>query len=63
MFDGAGHIVVLRPQESFPFDEGPQVSTAGVRNFKSASIKFGFGDHPLAMAGRHPAVRPFTALE
>jgi hypothetical protein len=45
---GAGHIVVVRPQESFPSDEGPQVVTAGVQNFKSASMRFAFGDHPLA---------------
>jgi len=44
----AGHIVIVRPQESFPLDEGPQVATAGVKNFKSASMKFAFGDHPLA---------------
>jgi hypothetical protein len=44
----AGHIVVVRPQESFPSDEGPQVVTAGVKNFKAASMKFAFGDHPLA---------------
>jgi hypothetical protein len=45
---GAGHIVVVRPQEFFPSDEGPQVVTAGVQNFKSASMRFAFGDHPLA---------------
>lgn len=45
---GAGHIVIVRPQESFPSNEGPQVVTAGVQNFKSASMQFAFGDHPLA---------------
>ena len=30
-------------RESFPSDEGPQVVTAGVRNFKSASMKFASG--------------------
>jgi hypothetical protein len=43
----AGHIDVVRPQEAFPSDEGPQVVTAGVQNFKSASMKFAFGDRPL----------------
>ena len=46
--EGTGHIVVVRPQESFPPDKGPEVVTAGVRNFKSASMKFAVGDHPLA---------------
>ncbi len=53
----------VRPWESFPSDEGPQVVTAGVRNFKSASMKFAFGDHPLAWPD---AIRVFvhdTALE
>jgi hypothetical protein len=44
----AGHIFVVRPQEPFPPDRGPQVVTAGVQNFKSASVKFAFGNHPLA---------------
>ena len=46
--EGTGHIFVVRRQESFPSDEGPQVVTAGMRNFKSASMKFAFGDEPLA---------------
>lgn len=44
---GAGHICIVRPQESFPSGEAPQVATAGVQNFKSASMKFAFGDHLL----------------
>ena len=43
----AGHIDVVRPHEAIPSDEGPQVVTAGVQNFKSASMKFAFGDRPL----------------
>jgi hypothetical protein len=62
-FDGAGHIVVVRPQESFPSDEGPQVVTAGVRNFKSASMKFAFGDHPLAWPDNVQLFVHDTALE
>jgi hypothetical protein len=53
----AGHIVVVRPQESYPSDEAPQVVTAGVQNFKSASMKFAFGDHPLAWPDN---IQPFV---
>jgi hypothetical protein len=60
---GAGHIVVVRPQESFPSDEGPQVVTAGVQNFKSASMKFAFGDHPLAWPDNIQLFVHDTALE
>jgi hypothetical protein len=60
---GAGHIVIVRPQESFPSDEGPQVVTAGVRNFKSASMKFAFGDHPLAWPDNIQLFVHDTALE
>jgi hypothetical protein len=63
LFDGAGHIVVVRPQESFPADEGPQVVTAGVGNFKSASMKFAFGDHPLAWPDAIQLFVHDTALE
>jgi hypothetical protein len=59
----AGHIVVVRPQESFPSDEGPQVVTAGVQNFKSASMKFAFGDHPLAWPDNIQLFVHDTALE
>lgn len=45
----AGHIVVARPQETFPLDKGPQVVTAGVKNYKSTSTKFAFGNRPLAL--------------
>jgi hypothetical protein len=58
----AGHIVV-RPQESFPPDEGPQVVTAGVRNFKSASTKFAFGNHPFAWPDSIQLFVHDTALE
>jgi hypothetical protein len=61
--EGTGHIVVVRPQESFPSDEGPQVVTAGVRNFKSASMKFAFGDHPLAWPDGIQLFVHDTALE
>jgi hypothetical protein len=61
--EGTGHIVVVRPQESFPSDEGPQVVTAGVRNFKSASTKFAFGDHPLAWPDNIQLFVHDTALE
>jgi hypothetical protein len=60
---GAGHIVVVRPQDSFPSDEGPQVVTAGIQNFKSASMKFAFGDHPLAWADNIQLFVHDTALE
>jgi hypothetical protein len=60
---GAGHIVVVRPQESFPADGGPQVVTAGVQNFKSASVKFAFGDHPLAWPDYIKLFVHDTALE
>jgi hypothetical protein len=60
---GAGHIVVVRPQESFPSDEGPQVVTAGVQNFKSASMQFAFGDHPLAWPDNIQLFVHDTALE
>ena len=60
---GAGHIVVVRPQEAFPPDEGPQVVTAGVRNFKSASMRFAFGDHPLAWPNNIELFVHDTALE
>jgi len=59
----AGHIVVVRPQESFLSDEGPQVVTAGVQNFKSASMKFAFGDHPLAWPDNIQLFVHDTALE
>jgi hypothetical protein len=59
----AGHIVVVRPQESFPSEEGPQVATAGVQNFKSASMKFAFGDHPLAWPDNIQLFVHDTALE
>jgi hypothetical protein len=62
-FDGAGHIVIVRPQESFPSDSGPEVVTAGVRNFKSASMKFAFGDHPLAWPDNIQLFVHDTALE
>jgi hypothetical protein len=61
--EGTGHIVVVRPQETFPSDEGPQVVTAGVRNFKSASMKFAFGDHPLAWPDAIQLFVHDTALE
>ena len=57
------HIVVVRPQESFPSEEGPQVVTAGVQNFKSASMKFAFGDHPLAWPDKIQLFVHDTALE
>jgi hypothetical protein len=60
---GAGRIVVVRPQESFPSDEGPQVVTAGVQNFKSASMRFAFGDHPLAWPDNIQLFIHDTALE
>ena len=59
----AGHIDVVRPQEAFPSDEGPQVVTAGVQNFKSASMKFAFGDHPLAWPDNIQLFVHGTALE
>jgi hypothetical protein len=59
----AGHIVVVRPQDSFPFDEGPQVVTAGVKNFKSASMRYAFGDHPLAWPNNIQLFVHNTALE
>lgn len=59
----AGHIVVVRPQESFPPDQGPQVATAGVKNFKSTSMKFAFGNHPLAWPGNIQLFVHDTALE
>jgi hypothetical protein len=59
----AGHIVVVRPQDSFPSDEGPQVVTAGVKNFKSASMKYAFGDHPLAWPNEIQLFVHKTALE
>jgi hypothetical protein len=58
----AGHVVV-RSQESFPPDKGPQVVTAGVKNFKSASMKFAFGDHPLAWPNNIQLFVHPTALE
>jgi hypothetical protein len=61
--EGTGHIVIIRPQESFPSDEGPQVVTAGVRNFKSTSTKFAFGDHPLAWPDNIQLYVHDTALE
>ena len=61
--EGTGHIVVVRPQESFPTDEGPEVVTAGVKNFKSASMKFAFGDHPLAWPDNIQLFVHDTALE
>jgi hypothetical protein len=45
---GAGHVVIVRPQEDFRSDEGPQVVSAGVKNFESISMRYAFGDHPLA---------------
>jgi hypothetical protein len=59
----AGHIVVVRPQDSFPSNEGPQVVTAGVQNFKSASMRFAFGDHPLAWPNNIQLFVHDTALE
>lgn len=59
----AGHIVVVRPQEAFPPATGPQVATAGVKNFKSASMKFAFGDHPLAWPDNIQLFVHNTALE
>ena len=59
----AGHIVAVRPQESFPPDKGPQVVTAGVQNFKSASMKFAFGNHPLAWPDNIQIFVHDTALE
>jgi hypothetical protein len=59
----AGHIVVVRPQESFLPDEGPQVVNAGVQKFKSASMKFAFGDHPLAWPDNIQLFVHDTALE
>lgn len=63
IFDGAGHVVVVRPQKSFASDIGPEVVTAGVRNFKSASMKFAFGDHPLAWPAAIQLFVHDTALE
>jgi len=60
---GAGHICVVRPQVSFPSDEGPQVATAGVKNFKSASMKFAFGDHHHAWPNKIQLAVHDTALE
>jgi len=60
---GAGHICVVRPQDSFPSDEGPQVATPGVQNFKSASMMFAFGDHPLAWPDNIQLFVDDTALE
>jgi hypothetical protein len=60
---GAGHIVVVRPQGSFPSDEGPQVVTAGVENFQSAAMQFAFGDHPLAWPDGIQLFVHDTALE
>jgi hypothetical protein len=59
----AGHIVVIRPQDSFPSDDGPQVVTAGVKNFKSASMRYAFGDHPLAWPNEIQLFVHKTALE
>ena len=61
--EGTGHIVVVRPQESFPTDKGPEVVTASVKNFKSASMKFAFGDHPLAWPDNIQLFVHDTALE
>jgi hypothetical protein len=60
---GAGHICIVRPQASYPSDEGPQVATAGVQNFKSASMRFAFGDHPLAWPDNIQLFVHDTALE
>jgi hypothetical protein len=62
-FDGAGHIVIVRPQESIPPDTGPEVVTAGVKNFKSASMKFAFRNHPLAWPDAIQLFVHDTALE
>jgi transposase len=62
-FDGAGHIVVVRPQDSFEAEKGPEVVTAGVKNFRSASMKFAFGDHPLAWPDNIQLFVHDTALE
>jgi len=58
-----GHICIVRPQDGFPADEGPQVATAGVKNFKSASMRFAFGDHPLAFPDNIQLFVHDTALE
>ena len=60
---GAGHICIVRSQEAFPSVEGPQVATAGVKNFKSASMKFAFGNHPLAWPDNIELFVHDTALE
>lgn len=60
---GAGHICIVRPQQSYPADEGPQVATAGVQNFKSAAMRFAFGDHPLAWPNNIQLFVHDTALE
>ncbi len=48
VIQGAGHMVVVRPQDGSFAGHGPQVVSAGVKNYLSISMKEAFGDHPLA---------------
>ena len=41
-------MVVVRPQDGSFAGHGPQVVSAGVKNYLSISMKEAFGDHPLA---------------
>jgi len=50
-----GHIAIVRPQALTHRrieQEGPQVTQAGIENFRSASLAEGFRDHPGAWAHR-----------
>lgn len=51
----SGHIAIVRPQaltHSRIEREGPQVTQAGIENFRSTSLAEGFRDHPGAWANR-----------
>jgi len=52
--DRPGHIAIVRPSDkdaSLLDEEGPQITQAGATNYRSVSLRTGFGGHPAAWAG------------
>jgi hypothetical protein len=63
-YNGPGISSLSDPQESFSSVLlVRRVVSAGVQNFKSASMKFAFGDHPLAWPDNIQLFVHDTALE
>ncbi len=59
--DKPGHIAIVRPSNKSRaqvLEEGPQITQAGLENFRSTSLRIGFASHPAAWS--HQEVRYYV---